>query len=204
MIILQQAAILCGGLGTRMRPFTDKTPKPMVPVNGVPFLEYLIGQLRDNGIEEIILMTGYLGDQIQKYFGDGKKLGVKICYSEGPLEWETGRRLFEAKSLLRDNFLLLYSDNFVQFNLKKLAAFYFEQKKLLTFIVQEKTTGNIRLDQNGVVELYDKTRTEKNLGFVELGYMIVDKHIFQYYEDIDISFSEVIQKIGRASCRERV
>jgi len=195
VIILQQAAILCGGLGTRMRPFTDKTPKPMVPVNGVPFLEYLIGQLRDNGIEEIILMTGYLGDQIQKYFGDGKKLGVKICYSEGPLEWETGRRLFEAKSLLRDNFLLLYSDNFVQFNLKKLAAFYFEQKKLLTFIVQEKTTGNIRLDQNGVVELYDKTRTEKNLGFVELGYMIVDKHIFQYYEDIDISFSEVIQKL---------
>ena len=195
MIILKQSAILCGGLGIRMRPITDKTPKPMVPVNGIPFLEYLICQLRDNGISEVILMTGYLGEQIKKYFGDGKELGIKICYSEGPVEWETGRRLFEAKNLLNDYFLLLYSDNFVQFNLNKLEKFYDNQNKVLAFIVQEKTTGNIRLGENGTVELYDKTRTEENLGFVELGYMIADKRIFQYYEENDISFSEVIQKL---------
>jgi histidinol-phosphate phosphatase family protein len=195
VIIPQQAAILCGGLGTRMRPYTDKTPKPMVPVNGTPFLQYLICQLRDNGIKEVLLMTGYLGEQIQNYFGDGKNLGLEIYYSNGPVEWETGRRLFEAKNLLRNNFLLLYSDNFVQFNLKKLAKFYNEQKKFISFIVQEKTRGNIRLGESGKVELYDKNRTEKNLGFVELGYMIVDKRIFQYYEGNDISFSEVIQKL---------
>ena len=54
-----QAAILCGGLGTRMRPFTDTMPKPMAPVNGKPFLGYLISQLREQGIERVVLLTGY-------------------------------------------------------------------------------------------------------------------------------------------------
>ena len=124
MNIPDQAAILCGGLGSRLRPVTDKTPKPMVPVNKVPFLEHLICQLKEHGISKFVLMTGYLGDQIQEYFGDGSKLGVQIQYSQGPAEWETGRRLHRAKDLLEDMFMLLYSDNFVQFDLKKLAKFY--------------------------------------------------------------------------------
>jgi len=88
MIIPEQAAIFCGGLGTRMHPITHKIPKPMVPVNGTPFLEHLICQLKENGIKEIILMTGYLGEQIREYFGDGEKLDIKIRYSHGPVEWE--------------------------------------------------------------------------------------------------------------------
>tara|TARA_B100000686_G_C16363386_1_gene748884 strand:+ start:213 stop:497 length:285 start_codon:yes stop_codon:yes gene_type:complete len=93
MIVPDQAAILCGGLGTRLRPITEKIPKPMVLVNGVPFLEHLICQLKENGILNIVLLTGYLGEQIQEYFGDGSKMGVNIQYSHGPADWETGRRL---------------------------------------------------------------------------------------------------------------
>ncbi len=195
MIIPEQAAILCGGLGTRLRPITEKIPKPMVLVNGVPFLEHLICQLQENGIYNFVLMTGYLGNQIQEYFEDGHKLGVHIQYSNGPAEWETGRRLHEAHKLLKDCFILLYSDNFVQFNLKKLAHFYNNKKKLLSFIVQTKSTGNIKLGDDNIVELYDKTRSEKNLNFVELGYMIVDKSIFKYFDSIDASFSEVISRL---------
>ena len=192
MILPNQAAILCGGLGTRLRPITDKLPKPMVPVNGVPFLEHLICQLKENGIYNFILMTGYLGDQIHKYFKDGKKWGVKIQYSQGPAEWETARRLKKAKNLLNDFFMILYSDNFVQFNLKKLVMFYEGQKKILCFTVQEKSNGNIRLGKNGVVELYDKTRSADNASFVELGYMITSKKIFNYINDDNSSFSNVI------------
>ena len=195
MIIPDQAAILCGGLGTRLQPITDKIPKPMVPVNGVPFLEHLICQLKENGIFKFVLMTGYLGDQIQEYFGDGNKLGVQIQYSQGPAEWETGRRLHRAKDLLKDIFMLLYSDNFIQFNLKKLAKFYASKKKLLCFIVQEKSNGNIRLGKDGVVELYDKTRSTKNTGFVELGYMIASKEIFKFITDNNSSFSDVIAQL---------
>jgi histidinol-phosphate phosphatase family protein len=195
MEIPRQAAILCGGLGSRLRPITDKIPKPMVPVNGTPFLEHLILQLKENGISDFVLMTGYRGDQIEGYFGDGSHLKVKIQYSQGPPEWETSRRLFRAKNLLKDMFMILYSDNFVQFNLKKLASFYEQKKKLLCFIVQGKSSGNIRLGKDGTVELYDKTRSADNIDFVELGYMIANKEIFQFINDDNSSFSDVIAEM---------
>ena len=132
MDVPRQAVILCGGLGERLRPLTDLAPKPMVLVNGVPFLKYLLEQLKDNGIKEVILLTGYRGEQIREYFKDGSQLGLWIRYSHGPVEWETGRRLFEAKDLLDEHFLLLYSDNFLSFNLKKAVKFYDEQKKILS------------------------------------------------------------------------
>lgn len=198
MVVPEQAAILCGGRGSRLRPITDKIPKPMVPVNGVPFLEYLLVQLRDNGIREVILMTGYLGAKIQEYFGDGSALQLRLRYSHGPVEWDTGRRLYEIKPWLDDYFLLLYADNFVQFSLKKLAKFHDEQGKLLTFTVQAKSSGNIRLAEDGAVEIYDKTRSAGKLGFVELGYMIASTKIFDYYDGIEVSFSDIIAKLVAA------
>lgn len=194
----EQAAILCGGLGSRLRPITDRVPKPMVPVNGVPFLEYLLVQLRDNGIREVILMTGYLGEQIRDYFGDGESLRLRLRYSHGPVEWDTGRRLYEIKPWLHDRFMLLYADNFVQVGFKKLVKFHDEHGKLLTFAAQEKSSGNIRLAKDGAAEVYDKTRSAENLGFVELGYMLASKKIFDYYGEIDVSFSDILAKLVSA------
>lgn len=195
MMVPNQAAILCGGLGSRLRPLTDTMSKPMVPVNGYPFLKYLLEQLKDNGIKEVVLMIGYLGEQIRDYFGEGASLGIAIRYSHGPAEWETGRRIFEAKEMLNEHFLLLYGDNFLPFNLKKAAKFYNEQKKLLSFIVQPKANGNIRLGEDGIVQAYDKSRSAQGLDLVELGYMIVSNKIFEYYSHKDVSFSDIISKL---------
>ncbi|MCX5712320.1 MAG: HAD-IIIA family hydrolase [Candidatus Omnitrophica bacterium] len=189
---LRQAAILCGGRGERLRPLTDTIPKPMLPVNGKPFLEYLLEQLKDNGIKEVVLLTGYLGGQIREYFGNGERVGLTIKYSHGPIEWETGRRLAQAKSMLDERFLLLYSDNFVPFDLKKSLRFNKEQDKLLTFIVHPKDKGNIRLGGDGQVIAYDKSRSSKGLDFVELGYMVVSKKVFDYYTCENPSFSDII------------
>lgn len=195
-ISVGQAAVFCGGIGSRLRPLTDKMPKPMVPVNGYPFLFHLLTQLKENGIRKVILMTGYLGSQISDYFKDGRSMGLDITYSHGPVEWETGRRLFEIKNLLDEHFMLAYSDNFVPYNHEKNLRFYFEQKKILSFIVQAKAGGNIRLgNRNTIAELYDKTRTAEGLNFVELGYMISNKEVFRYYDDIDVSFSDIIAKL---------
>ena len=117
---LKQAVILCGGLGTRLKPLTDNLPKPMVLVNGKPYLYYLLQQLADQGITEFLLLTGYLGDQISDYFGDGRLWNWNISYSAGPTEWDTGRRIWEARKLFDPQFLLLYSDNFAQLRLSKL------------------------------------------------------------------------------------
>lgn len=198
MVLPEQAAILCGGRGTRLRPLTDRMPKPMVPVNGVPFLEHLLVQLRENGIRDVILMTGYLGEQIQEYFGEGRSLELRLRYSHGPVDWDTGRRLYEIKQWLQDRFMLLYADNFVPFDLRKLTAFHEQQGRLLTFTVQAKSSGNLRLSEDGAVEVYDKTRSAGNLGFVELGYMIASTKIFDYYDGIEVSFSDIIAKLVTA------
>jgi histidinol-phosphate phosphatase family protein len=195
MIAIKQAAILCGGRGTRLAPITDTLPKPMVPVNGIPFLCYLLAQLRDNGILDVILMTGYLGEQISAYFNDGRALGMRISYSHGPVEWDTGRRLYEIKGRLQEHFLLMYSDNFVSFSLARLTDFYERQKKLLCCIVQRKAAGNIRVADDGAVEVYDKTRSRDNLEFVELGYMICSTKIFEFYADPETSFSAILEKL---------
>ena len=198
MINIKQAAILCGGRGMRLRPLTDRMPKPMVPVNDIPFLQHLLDQLKDNGIKEVILMTGYLGEQIRDHFRDGGSLELKISYSHGPTEWETGQRVFEAKDMLEEKFLLLYSDNFLPFNLEKAVKFHEEKRRLLSFIVQPKARGNIRLGEGGAVLAYDKTRSGEGLNFVELGYMVADKKIFEYYTDKEVSFSDIIAKLVSA------
>ena len=97
MKMIKQAVILAGGQGTRLQPLTLTTPKPLIPINGKPFVQYLIEHLKENGIEEIIFLTGYLGDQIEKYFGDGEKLGIKISYASSPVNYDTGSRIRDAK-----------------------------------------------------------------------------------------------------------
>lgn len=199
MTLPKQAAILCGGLGTRLRPYTLDMPKPMIPINKKPFLEYLIEQLKENGISEIILMTGYLGEKIHKYFGNGERLNIEILYSKGPVEWSTGRRLYEIKELLNDHFMLLYSDNFVPFNLEKAYECYIQKNVKLSFVVQSKISGNIRLREDGIVDIYDKSRSASNLDMVELGYMIVSKKVFEYYppNDKNIDFYQIIDSLAK-------
>ena len=188
----RQAAILCGGLGTRMRPYTDTQPKPMMPCNGNPFLYYLLEQLAAQGITHFVLLTGYLGGQIEDYFGDGAKWDWTIIYSKGPVEWDTGRRIWEAKKILEDRFVLLYSDNFVPFPLDRVQAVHKQNALPLTFMASPKSPGNIALDQNNVVTQYDNGRNEQ-LGFVEIGYMIVEKaRTFAFFQTPDCSFSSVL------------
>ena len=77
-----QAVIMAGGFGKRLRPYTDKTPKPMLPVGDRPLLEVIIGQLQQAGIRRVNVTTHYKGDAISEHFGDGSDFGVAISYVE--------------------------------------------------------------------------------------------------------------------------
>lgn len=195
---IKQAVIWCGGIGERLRPITDNIPKPMVDVNGKPFLEYIINQLKEQGITKFVLCTGYKKDIIEDYFRDGSKLGVKIEYSRGEVEWEQAKRLWEAKDLIDDYFLLLYADNYVpNFDLKKSVSFYLEKNKILSFIVFSKPAkNNLKIGNDDIITVYDKTRTEEGLNYVELGYMIVNKKkVFELIDGSNVSFQETIKKL---------
>lgn len=197
MTELRQAVILCGGLGSRMKPLTDTLPKPMAPVNGRPFLAYLIDQLPEQGITHIVLLTGYLGELIRGHFGGGEGYGVTIEYSQGPVEWDTGRRIWEARSLLESRFVLLYSDNFTPFSLEKLVAFHDGNKATISLLAQRKEPGNIRIGDSGWVEEYDPTRQAGGLDCVEIGYMLVERDaMFAVYDQPDVSFSSILRRLS--------
>ena len=112
-----------------------------------------------------------------------------------PVEWDTGKRVYEAKKLLQDHFLLLYGDNFVSFNLSKLFHFYNKKNSAISLILKNRSHGNVSLNSDGTIEKYDKTRQGKKLDFVELGYMLINKqYLFNHCNNSNISFSDVIAK----------
>lgn len=191
-----QAVILCGGLGTRLRPITDTLPKPLAPIHGRPFLAFLIDQLREQGVERIVLLTGYRGEMIRDRFGDGAACGVRIEYSEGPAEWETGRRIWQARAMLDEQFLLLYSDNFATVNVDAIAVRHAAHGAAVTLLVQAKAKGNIRLAGDGRVETYDPSRTMPGLDRVEIGYMIVERdRVLAAFAEPDVSFSKILERL---------
>ena len=194
---VSQAVILCGGRGERLRPLTDEMPKPMVSVNGRPFLQYLLEQLAENGINRFVLLTGYLGEKIVEYFGDGSSWGWSISYSNGPVEWSTTKRIHEALEKIDEQFLLLYSDNFAQLRLSELARVKNDQNSAITLSVVRKFPGNIQLGANSSVAKYDSSRSESSADFVEIGYSLISKSkiIACLDEHIHENFSSVIQSL---------
>lgn len=198
---IKQAVFLCGGFGTRLRPITNTIPKPIVPINGKPFLYYLLKQLVNHGIKRFLLLTGYKGDQISRYFGNGEKWGWEISYSHGSVEWSTCRRIWEAKDALDAYFLLCYSDNFLQINLEDLYKRWVENNSILTAHIFEKEEGNVIINDDHLNCYYNYKNEQKIKRFVELGYILSHKkNLLGEMENMEnapnICFSEVIKKIS--------
>lgn len=109
-----QAAILAGGLGTRLLPFTRDLPKPMVPLVGRPFLQHQIELLRGCGISDIVLLVGHMADKVRSYCGDGSRFGVSLRYSdEGDSRLDTAGALKHAESMLGEIFMVLFGDSYL-------------------------------------------------------------------------------------------
>ena len=178
---IKQAVIFAGGLGERLRPFTETNPKPMYRFNNKPFLEYLICQIREWNITEVILLLGYLPDKITEYFGDGASLGVNIKYVVTPVTYDTQYRLKAAEHLLQENFLMMYCDNICPINFDRLRQDYEKNHAWiqLTAYANEDayTKDNLILSGENKVEVYDKKRRTAGLNGVDIGYAIVSKNV---------------------------
>lgn len=195
---VSQAVILAGGYGTRLKPFTDTAPKPMYPFEGKPFLEYLICQVRSFGIVDIVLLLGYLPEKIMEYFGDGTKWDVHIRYSITPVEYETGLRLrsAEQEGLLAEKFLLMYCDNYCPVDYRRLCRESAANHALLQLSVYRNSDGytrnNLRVDGDGRVVLYDKTRTAEDLQGVDIGYAVVDRRVLDWLPGKNVNFEKAV------------
>lgn len=192
---IRQAVILAGGRGERLRPLTDTVPKPMVRINGKPFLEYLITLLRVNGITDILILTGYKYQQIQSYFGNGKNFGVSITYQYNPLKTQTGLRLKKSEKLLHDTFLLLYGDNYWPLRLDQIIKGFKKDADLLMTVysnLDASSTNNVCIQKNGRISLYDKYRKSKQTNGIDIGFFILHKKLVADMTRDNLSLSEYI------------
>ena len=192
----QQAVILAGGRGSRLRPLTDVRPKPLISFHGKPFLGYLLDQLRDQGITRVLLLLGYLAEQVREYCGDGRRWGLQIDYFISDVEDETGRRLALAYDALDPVFLLMYCDNYCPLQLDALweRSRALDSEVLLTIYrnADRYTRDNVRLDRNGRIEVYDKDRSARDLAGVEIGYAIVHRSAIERLPGDNVSFERFV------------
>lgn len=181
-----QAVILAGGAGTRLRPLTFKIPKPMIPIGNRPYLYYQLKLLKKYDISEILLLVGYLGGQIESYFGDGSKLGLKIRYSFERKPMGTGGSLKLAEKLLKDEFFVIYGDSYLPINYTKVKQYFKKHSKMGLLVVYDNrdSTGvnnNIALDKDFNVIKYKKhlVASDSNLKYVEAGVSAFKKQILE-------------------------
>lgn len=175
---IKQAVILAGGLGTRLKPFTEEHPKPMYRFQNKPFIHYLIEQVKSFGMEEVILLLGYRADEIIQYIENNEfVISIKCCVT--PVEYDTGNRLLEVKEMLQDTFLLMYCDNYCPINFEQLCNdFYSHDADIQITAYANKdlyTKDNLNIDIDGRVSCYDKKRIQKNLKGVDIGYALIKK-----------------------------
>lgn len=171
-----QAVILAGGLGTRLGDITKSIPKPMVPVAGKPYLERQLDELRRQGVTNIVLLTGYLGEQIEDHFGDGSRFALTIRYSRESTPQGTGGALRDAGSLLAAEFLLIYGDSYLPIDYPAIVQHLAVDRNAVGVAVvydnRESTTvpNNIALDAAGYVVRYAKDVPQTpDLAYVEAG-----------------------------------
>ncbi len=117
-----QAIVLVGGEGTRLRPLTYGTPKPMVPILGVPFLARTMERLAQAGITDVILPAGYLPQQIIDYFGDGSAIGMKITYVIEATPLGTAGALKNVEEHIHGPFVVLNGDILTSLDLRAMIA----------------------------------------------------------------------------------
>ena len=185
--MIKTSVIFCGGYGTRLGSITKKKPKPMVLVNKKPFLEHLIIQLKNLGIKKVYLLVGYKHKQIEKYFKNGKKFGIKIIYSFNKPDKETGYRLNSIKKKIKEDFLLMYADNYCPINLVRHYLFFKKNKSLITLSICKKKKGNISFKSKSKITYHLKR--DSKFKYVEIGYMICSPKIFNFLNDDNISLS---------------
>lgn len=145
-----KAVVLAAGQGVRLQPLTLTRPKPMIKVGGKPILEHCLNALKSSGIDETVVVVHFIADAVRQYFGDGKKLGLKIEYVEQKAMLGTGDAAAVAEPFMKDEFLLVYGDLlFTADAVKKVIDLYHAEKAAAAMAVVpvEKT------ESYGVVEL---------------------------------------------------
>ncbi len=156
-----KAMILAAGLGTRLRPLTDTTPKPLLPVAGTPMIVWNLLLLRRHGIRDVIINLHHLGTMISQALGDGSALGMRILYSHEPVILGTGGGIKQAEAHFNgEPVLILNGDTLFELDLGALMTFHRERQAAATLVLRKDPEAA----RWGLVEVTDRAEVVRITG----------------------------------------
>jgi NDP-sugar pyrophosphorylase family protein len=175
-------AILAGGLATRMRPLTTTVPKALLDVNGEPFIAHQLRLLAGWGVEQAVVCTGYLGEQIEEHVGDGDRFGLRVAYSpDGDRLLGTAGALKRALPLLGERFLVIYGDSYLPCDARAAVRAFDDSGKLALMTVVRNEglwdTSNV-VFENGTIVTYDKKARTAAMRHIDYGLGALDARAF--------------------------
>lgn len=193
-----KAVILAGGRGTRLKPYTTIFPKSLMPVGDKPTLEIIIRQLKSQGLEDIIITVGHLGELIMSFLGDGSNLGVNIKYSKEDKPLGTAGGLGSIKEDLKDSFLMMNGDTLTTLNFLDLVNFHIENKAIATIALKKREVyidfGVVELDSNNVIRGYTEKPSIDHL--VSMGVYIFTPKVLGYIRPNEyLDFPDLIKQL---------
>ena len=167
------AAILAGGLATRLRPVTRQIPKALVELAGKPFIDHQLALLYRHGLRRVVLCLGHLGEQVEAHLGDGASFGMQIRYSyDGDKLLGTGGAVRRAADLLGDVFWVMYGDSYMDIDYRGILADVASRDALGLMTVLR---NNNRWDRSNVVFTdgrllkYDKRQQTPQMQYIDYG-----------------------------------
>ena len=157
-----KAVILAGGLGTRLKPFTEVIPKPLLPIGEKAVLEIQIERFHRFGVDEIYLATSYKSDYIEKFFGDGSRYGVKLSISREEIPLGTAGPLTLLRNQLTEPFIVMNGDILTKLNFLKMRRFHKAQKASMTIGTKKHETqlpfGTLEIKNHALLAIKEKPK----------------------------------------------
>ena len=179
------AAILAGGLASRLDSLTRRIPKSLLGIAGRPFILHQLDMLRREGVERVVLCVGHLGRQIEALVGDGRTAGLSVQYSsDGRALLGTGGALRQALPLLAEEFFVLYGDSYSPCSLARMqAAYRAARRPALMAVVRNDNrwdTSNVSF-RDGVLRAYDKRHPRPDMTYIDFGLSILSSSLLATY-----------------------
>ncbi|MBX3286192.1 MAG: mannose-1-phosphate guanyltransferase [Acidimicrobiales bacterium] len=181
-----KAVIMAGGEGTRLRPLTSNCPKPMLPLANRPMMEHIVGLLKRNGIDEIVVTVAFLANQIRNYFGDGSEFGVRMVYATEDQPLGTAGSVRNARDELTERFLVISGDVLTDLDLGKILQFHEEKGALATIglvaVENPLEFGIVITNDDGSIDRFLEKPTWGQVfsDTINTGIFVLEPEIFDY------------------------
>lgn len=196
-------AILAGGLATRLRPLTAVTPKSLIPLAGKPFIDHQLHALHRQGLREIVLCCGHLGEQIAAFAGDGHRFGLRLLYShDGERLLGTGGALRAALPLLGRRFLVMYGDSWLTEPIEPVWRAFLAcgNPALMTVFPNRNRWGASNVEfRGGAVTGYDKDHPTPAMRHIDYGLEAMEASLLENWSHHPFDLSEVWSALAARS-----